>query len=126
AVATIGTYRKKVQINFDLIHCNERSHITAYIEKSDQYFQVSMGMYVFRRDILSYMQPQQHMDFPGLLRRLLEDGQSVMSYPFNGYWLDIGNHSDYTRAVEEFEWMKDSLNIDYSREGGEVLRTEQG
>jgi NDP-sugar pyrophosphorylase family protein len=63
--------------------------------------------------VLNYVEPQKHLDFPELVQRLLENGRLVMSYPFNGYWLDIGNHSDYTKAIEEFESMKFSLNITY-------------
>ena len=33
----------------------------------------------------------------------LEDaGEQVGSYLFAGYWLDIGRHDDYTRAIAEF------------------------
>jgi NDP-sugar pyrophosphorylase family protein len=72
-----------------------------------------MGIYIFRKEVLNYIEPQKHMDFPELVKGLIGNGQQVMSYPFDGYWLDIGNHSDYTKAVEEFESMKFSLNIEY-------------
>jgi NDP-sugar pyrophosphorylase family protein len=31
------------------------------------------------------------------------------SYPFDGYWLDIGRPDDYDRANEEFEVMESKL-----------------
>jgi NDP-sugar pyrophosphorylase family protein len=31
----------------------------------------------------------------------------VFSYPFSGYWLDIGRPDDYARSIEEFERYKD-------------------
>jgi len=34
---------------------------------------------------------------------LIGDGKKVMSYPFSGYWLDIGRPDDYARATLEFE-----------------------
>jgi NDP-sugar pyrophosphorylase family protein len=27
----------------------------------------------------------------------------VQSYPFDGYWLDIGRPDDYARAIDEFD-----------------------
>jgi len=30
----------------------------------------------------------------------------VQSFPFDGYWLDIGRPDDYEQAVEEFERLK--------------------
>ena len=38
-------------------------------------------------------------------------GKKVVSYPFDGYWLDIGNHSDYEKATEEFESIKGRLHL---------------
>lgn len=113
AIATIGTYKKVFKIDLGIIQCNDNHHIIDYIEKPNQYFQVSMGVYVFNKEVLNYIEPKKHLDFPELVQRLLENGHLVMSYPFNGYWLDIGNHSDYTKAVEDFESMKFSLNINY-------------
>jgi len=28
---------------------------------------------------------------------------------FEGYWMDIGRHEDYSKVLEEFESMKDEL-----------------
>ncbi len=43
------------------------------------------------------------MDFPDLIRTLIAAGEPVQSYPFTGYWLDIGRPDDYARATEEFD-----------------------
>ena len=39
----------------------------------------------------------------------MERGDKVAGYPFEGYWLDIGRHSDYEKALEDYERMKDAL-----------------
>jgi NDP-sugar pyrophosphorylase family protein len=46
------------------------------------------------------------------VKRLLANGQPVVSYPFDGYWLDIGNHSDYEKALEEYEHIRGNLHLD--------------
>jgi NDP-sugar pyrophosphorylase family protein len=71
-----------------------------------------MGVYVFEREVLQYIEPHKHLDFPDLVKRLLANGRSVVSYPFDGYWLDIGNHSDYEKALEEYEHIKGNLHLD--------------
>jgi NDP-sugar pyrophosphorylase family protein len=35
-----------------------------------------------------------------------------VGYPFDGYWLDIGNHDDYEKASEEYEQIKSRLHLD--------------
>jgi len=64
---------------------------------------VSMGIYVFEPGILKYLTQGQYRDFPDLVKTLIADNKPVRSYPFTGYWLDMGRPDDYAKAVEEFE-----------------------
>ena len=109
---TIGTYKKNFKIDLGIIHQEVNNCITDYIEKPVHVFQVSMGVYVFEREVLQYIEPRKRLDFPDLVKRLLAHGQPVVSYPFAGYWLDIGNHSDYEKALEEYEHIKGQLHLD--------------
>ncbi len=37
-------------------------------------------------------------DLPDLVLALLDAGEPVGSFPYDGYWLDIGREDDYRRA----------------------------
>lgn len=100
---TIGTYEKKMQIELGVLDINADNHITAYHEKPVHVYPVSIGVYIYDPLVLDYITPGEHLDFPDLVRTLLDDGQKVMAYPCEGYWLDIGNPGDYQRALEEYE-----------------------
>lgn len=110
-IATIGAYRKDFKIDLGIIKNDGDNSITDYIEKPIYAFTVSMGIYVFEIGILHYIEPKKYLDFPDLVQRLLAHGKKVVSYPFDGYWLDIGNHSDYEKATEEFESIKGRLHL---------------
>jgi len=110
-IATIGTCRKDFKINLGIIQNNKDYSIVDYIEKPTYTFTVSMGIYVFNHEVLNYIEPNKYLDFPDLVKRLLGQGRQVVSYPFDGYWLDVGNHSDYERAVEEFQSIKGRLHL---------------
>jgi NDP-sugar pyrophosphorylase family protein len=112
AIATIGTYQKKLKIDLGIIQNDEDLSIIDYVEKPVYTFKVSMGIYVFDYEVLKYIAPHKYLDFPDLVKRLLADGQKIVSYPFDGYWLDIGNHNDYATAVEEYEAMRERLHLD--------------
>ena len=111
-LVTIGTYKKHFKIDLGIINQEVNHCITDYIEKPLHIFQVSMGVYVFEREVVHYIEPHKHLDFPDLVKRLLANGRSVVSYPFDGYWLDIGNHSDYEKALEEYAHIKGKLHLD--------------
>jgi len=55
---------------------------------------------------LQYIPHNQYLDFPDLVLRLIQAGERVMSYPFDGYWQDLGRQDDYEQAVQEFEALR--------------------
>ncbi len=58
------------------------------------------------------------LDVPDLVVRLLEDRRPVGSFLYDGYWLDIGRHEDYERAILEYEKVKHELLGDAPRVNG--------
>lgn len=110
-LATIGAYERQVTIDLGVIVSNGHYHIKDYVEKPTTSYLVSMGVYIFDPRVLDYIGGRSYIDFPDLVKSLLEGGETVSYFPFKGYWLDIGRHDDYNRAAEEFENLKGVLNI---------------
>ena len=102
-VATIGAYERELMIDLGVIIKDGGTRIIDYIEKPTMKHLVSMGVYVFEPQVLEYIKGQSYLDFPDLVKLLLNAGLLINLYPFNGYWLDIGRHEDYARASAEFE-----------------------
>ncbi len=107
AIATVATYQRDVNIDFGVLERNETNRITAFREKPTFHFDVSMGIYVFSKRILEYVPPGTPFGFDQLMYTLIDKGEAVNSFPFSGYWLDIGRPDDYARSIEEFERLKD-------------------
>ncbi len=112
-VLTIACHRRTVKIDFGVLHLGEEGGptvpITGFEEKPMLDYTVSMGVYIFDPAALEYVDGQSYMDLPDLVLQLIEAGKPVGSYPFDGYWLDIGRHDDYERANAEFESVKATL-----------------
>ena len=102
AAATIATHHRQVKIDLGVLQFNGTNEVVSYLEKPAYDFQVSMGMYVFEPRVLDYIPYNQFMDFPNLVLQLLEAGERVIGYPFDGYWQDLGRPDDYEQAVAEF------------------------
>lgn len=107
AAATIATYERTVKIDFGVLDADSDGFIANYIEKPAYAYRVSMGIYVFDPVVLQYIERGKYFDFPDLVKQLILDGKKVASYPFSGYWLDIGRPDDYERAITEFECKKE-------------------
>jgi NDP-sugar pyrophosphorylase family protein len=103
AIGTLAVFQRSVKIDLGVIETDEQDLVTGYIEKPTYHYRVSTGIYVFEPAVLKYIPPQQRMDMPDLILRLLAAGERVVAYPFHGNWLDIGRPDDYEQAVAEFE-----------------------
>jgi NDP-mannose synthase len=107
AIATIATYSKEVGIEYGIIECGDRDQITGYREKPIMNYQVSMGVYAFNSKIIQHIERGSYLDFPELVNVLIQKGERVISFPVSGYWRDIGCYSDYEKAAEDFEKMRE-------------------
>lgn len=103
AAATIASYERTVKIDFGVLETDASNAITDYIEKPSYNYRVSMGIYVFQPEVLRHLTYNQRFDFPDLVKLMIGLGEKVVTYPFSGYWLDMGRPDDYERANEEFE-----------------------
>jgi NDP-sugar pyrophosphorylase family protein len=100
----VAAQKRWVDIDFGVIQKDkEDDRMIKYIEKPRLSYLVSMGVYVFEPEILSFIPPKQKFDFPDLMQILLEKDKKVALYDSDDFWLDIGRPDDYQKAVEEFE-----------------------
>jgi NDP-sugar pyrophosphorylase family protein len=102
ALATIACYQRDVKIDLGVIDMDSDNWVSNYIEKPTYHYTVSMGIYIFEPAILNYIPSNQRLDLPQLVLNLIKAEKKVNVFNFNGYWLDIGRHDDYERAIEEF------------------------
>jgi NDP-sugar pyrophosphorylase family protein len=112
-VMTIATHRRVVKTDYGVIHDNgfvgETRAVTGYTEKPEIPYTVSMGVYMFEPTVLDYIERDVYLDVPDLVLRLLEANEQVGHFLYDGYWLDIGRHEDYEKAIEEYEQLKHTL-----------------
>lgn len=101
-IGTIAVYRKTVDITLGVLTLGAAGDVVAYDEKPPLHYLVSTGIYCFRPDVLTYLEPGVRCDLPDLVRRLLGRGQIVHGHRFGGSWLDIGRPEDYAAAQRLF------------------------
>jgi NDP-sugar pyrophosphorylase family protein len=109
AIATIALNKREVDIDFGVVELDNDNSIVGYTEKPKIKYLVSMGVYVLEPEILKYIGPNEYLDFPNLIKKLISNGEIVKGYIYDGYWLDIGRPDDYERANREIEEIYDKL-----------------
>jgi NDP-sugar pyrophosphorylase family protein len=130
-ILTIASHRRVVRTDYGVLHLDgeagETRLVTGFQEKPEIPYVVSMGVYVLDPRALEYIEPGKYLDLPDLVLRLIEAGEPVGSYLFEGYWLDIGRHEDYERAIAEFgelrsQFMREEADEAVGAPSGEIER----
>ena len=115
AIATIATHERQVKIDLGVIEHDTSGFVTDYIEKPSYDYRVSMGIYVFEPRVIEYIPYNNYFDFPDLVLKLVAAGERVSTYPFEGYWKDLGRPDDYESATADFEAMREQFLPDEAR-----------
>ena len=106
---TVATHRRSVRSDYGVLHLDgERAstrRVVGWEEKPEHSHVVSMGVYVVDPSVTTYIPRDEPIDLPDVVIKLLEAGEPVGSYAYDGLWLDIGRHDDYELAITEYEKM---------------------
>ena len=101
---TIAAHCKEVRLALGVIETAEGSQeVRGFVEKPTLDYEVSMGIYVYGRAALDHVPAEGRFDFPDLVHALLDAGERVLTYPFDGDWFDIGTRDEYEQATERYE-----------------------
>ncbi len=99
---TIATHRREIYVDYGVLHVDD-GRVIGYEEKPTLYYTVSMGVYALEPRVRRFVPDDRQFDLPDLVLALLEAGEPVGAYAYDGYWLDIGRHDDYEQAIAEFD-----------------------
>ncbi len=112
AIATVALKKRNVKIDFGVVEIDGDNSIEGYKEKPETEYLVSMGVYAFEHKVLEYIRPNEYLDFPDLIKKLISNGETVKGYVYDGYWLDIGRPDDYEKANRDIDKIHDKLGLD--------------
>ena len=110
AVATLATFQRTTQIEFGILDfVNNTNEIAGFREKPTLVHSVCMGIHALNKAVIQYIPKGEFCGIDTLVTRVMNDTHTVRAYKFDGYWLDIGRHTDYETAQRDFEQMRHRL-----------------
>jgi glucose-1-phosphate adenylyltransferase len=86
---------------FGILEVGDEGRVTHFVEKPDNPTSnlVSMGVYAFRWPLLREVLSAERLDFGrDVLPAMVQSGQAVHAYEYQGYWQDIGTVDAYWQA----------------------------
>lgn len=102
AELTIGSASYKTIVPYGVIQ-TEGHQVTSILEKPTYSFRISGGIYALSPNVLKLIPKGAFYDITDLMENLLRKNHSVIAFPIEEYWLDIGQHQDYEKANLDYK-----------------------
>lgn len=95
----------KVSIPYGIFDVENRD-IQGLIEKPTYTYYANAGIYLFKRSLLDLIPEETFFNATDFIELLISRGLSVIRYPLNGTWIDIGNPQEYQKANDLVKHLK--------------------
>ncbi|RTY90302.1 nucleotidyltransferase [Flavobacterium sp. GSN2] len=76
----------------------KNGEVKSFKEKPTYTYYSNGGIYLMKKEMLKYIPKNTFFDAPDLMQELINNNLKVISFPFSGYWLDVGKHEDFEKA----------------------------
>ena len=107
AKLTVAIQRRTNHVDYGVLDVDHEGQVTGFKEKPSYHLTVSMGIYVFSRSVLELVPDDRPFGFDDLMYLMLSRQEPVMTFAYDGYWLDIGRIEDYEQAQRDIKDLSD-------------------
>ncbi len=88
-----------VSVPFGIFDLDGRN-IKGLVEKPKYNYYANAGIYLIRKSALAEIPEDTFFNATDLVEALIAKGKTVIRYPLNGTWIDIGTHQEYQKAQD--------------------------
>lgn len=99
AEMSVAAVPYNVSIPYGILDLDGRN-IKGLLEKPQYNHYANAGIYLIKRRALKEIPDGEFFNATDLVEKLISEGKSVIRYPLNGTWIDIGNIQEYQKAKD--------------------------
>ena len=88
-----------ISIPYGILDLDGR-YVQGLLEKPKYNYYANAGIYLIKRQALNEIPDGEFFYATDLIEKLISERRTVIRYPLNGTWIDIGNPQEYQRANE--------------------------
>jgi len=92
-------------IPYGVVECKDNK-ILGIQEKPTYTHYSNAGIYLIKKKWINNIPKNQFYNATDLIEQVIQNNGNVISYPFSGYWLDVGKPKDLNRAKNEINSIK--------------------
>jgi dTDP-glucose pyrophosphorylase len=95
----------QVSIPYAILEINN-GKVKSFKEKPTYTYYSNGGIYLLKKEMLKYIPQDTFFNATDLMDELIKNNRKVISFPFSGYWLDVGKHEDFEKALIDIKNIK--------------------
>ena len=95
----------KVDVPYAILEI-ENDQVVNFKEKPTYRYLSNGGVYLMKKNLLDLIPENAFFDATDLIESAIKNKMKVVTYNFNGYWLDVGKHDDFKKAQEDIKNIK--------------------
>lgn len=95
-----------VDIPYAVLETDDTQKIKSLKEKPRYTYYSNAGIYILKKEVLKMIPGNTFFDITDLMDKVMAMDMKLITYPINGYWLDIGKHEDFKKAQEDIKHLK--------------------
>lgn len=95
-----------IDVPYAVLEVGDNKQVKSLKEKPRYTYYSNAGIYIIKKKLLNIIPENQFYDITDLMERVLEMNLKLVTYPINGYWLDVGKHEDFIKAQEDIKHIK--------------------
>lgn len=95
-----------VDIPYAVLEIDVVNQVKSLKEKPRYTYFSNAGIYIIKKKLLNMIPKDTFFDITDLMDKMIEMDLKLVTYPINGYWLDIGKYDDFIKAQEDIKHIK--------------------
>ena len=99
----ISSTQYKVDVPYAIFEGDD-NEIKLIKEKPSYTYMSNAGIYIFKKEFVKEIPKEKYFDITDLIDKLLLNQKKIIHVPIRGYWIDIGNPTDYKAAQENSKY----------------------
>ena len=99
AEMSVAAVPYNVSIPFGILDLEGRN-IKGLLEKPKYNYYANAGIYLIKKSALAEIPEETFFNATDLIEKLISQNKTVIRYPLNGTWIDIGQHEDLAKAQD--------------------------
>lgn len=95
----------QVNVPYAVLETNN-GNVKSFKEKPTYTYYSNGGIYLLKKEMLEFIPKNTFFNATDLMEELIKNNLKVISFPFSGYWLDVGKHEDFEKAQIDIKNIK--------------------